>query len=80
MQALGDRVIVKPIKEEKTSGGIILTTPVETADAVVVSVGEKTPIVKEGDTIRYIPNSGVNFTKDDEDYKLLRITDILFIH
>ena len=80
MQALGDRVVVKPITEEKTAGGIILSTPKETTDAIVVSVGEKAPTVKAGDKVRYIPSSGITVEVDGEQLRVLRITEILFIH
>ena len=80
MQALGDRVIVKPITEEKTTGGIILATPKETTDGIVVSVGEKAPTVKEGQKVRYIPGSGMPVEIDGEQFRILRITEILFIH
>ena len=80
MQALGDRVIVKPITEEKTASGIILSTPKETTDGIVISVGDKAPVVKAGDKVRYIPNSGIQVEHEKEQYRILRITEILFIH
>ena len=40
MRLLGDRVLVKPIIQEKTEGGILLVSGSPTVQATVVLVGE----------------------------------------
>lgn len=79
MQAVGDRIIILPIVEEKTQGGIILATPKESSYATVVSIGDKVVSeMKVGDTICYVPGAGINIEKDNKQYKILRISEILY--
>ena len=86
---LGDRVVLKRDEAEtETSGGIVL--PDSAADkpqrGKVVSVGEghvkddgtKVPLtVKPGDEVIFSSYAGEEITIGDEDYLLLRESDIL---
>jgi len=75
---MGDRLIVKPIKEKekKTASGIIIPDmgkkEGETPRGKVLEVGEKS-LVNKGDTVYYHKHAGTEI----DDYLVLRIDDIL---
>ncbi len=91
LKPLADRVVVKPIEEEdKTPGGIILpdTAKEKPMRGEVVAVGkgrltdngERVAMdVKVGDVVIYGKYSGTDFKMNDEDYLVLRESDILAI-
>lgn len=85
-----DRVLVKPNQaEEKTAGGIIIpdTAKEKPQKGTVIAVGkgkyaEQTgnlvPLqVKEGDVVMYGKYGGTEITIDDQDYLIMRASDIL---
>ena len=86
---LGDRVVLKRAEAEtKTAGGIVL--PDSAADkpqqGEVISIGEgyvksdgqKVPLtVKPGDKVIFSSYAGEEITLGDEEYLLLRESDIL---
>ena len=82
---LGDRVLVKPneVKEEKSSGGIIISESmthgkkvqgevIEIGTGIFSQSGERIPMtVKVGDIVLYEKGQGTNEIKiDDEKYLL----------
>ena len=80
---LADRVILKMLEaEETTKGGIILT-----ASAEVISVGpggmvdghDVVMTVKPGDKVITSKYSGTEVKVDDEEYTVVRQSDILAI-
>lgn len=85
---LADRVVVKPItREEVTKGGIVLpdTAKEKPQEGEVVAVGpgrmsedgKRIPMdVKEGDTVIYAKYAGTEWKYDDEEYLILRESDI----
>lgn len=78
---LKDRILVKPIKEEKTKVGIYLPESVKNERLVkgeVMEVGEieKCP-VKKGDKVIFESFSGNEIKIDDEEYIIVKINDIL---
>jgi chaperonin GroES len=89
LQPLADRVVIKPIeREEKTKAGIILpdTAKEKPQEGDVVAVGpgrlsdDGKPIkmdVKVGDRVVYARYAGTEVKIDDEEYVILRETDIL---
>ena len=89
LEPLGDRVLVKPInKEEVTKGGILLpdTAKEKPQEGEVVAVGlgrldddgKRIPMeVKKGDRVIYAKYSGMEWKMDDEEYLILRESDIL---
>lgn len=91
IRPLADRVVVKPIEpEEKKQGGIIIpdTAKEKPQQGKVISVGpgrvsdsgEKVAMeVKVGDVILYGKYSGTEVTIDDEDYLIMRESDILAV-
>ena len=91
IRPLGDRILVKRIKEEeKTKGGIIIpdTAKEKPQEGKVVAVGKGkmteqgkllTPDVKAGDKILFGKYSGSEFKHEGEDLLILREDDILGI-
>ncbi len=88
IKPLADRVIVKPNPaEEKTKSGIILpdTAKEKPIEGTVVAVGpgkvtedgKKVELsIKEGDKVLYGKYSGTEVTVDDEEYLIMRESDI----
>jgi len=88
-QAVGDRIVVKPIDlEEKTESGIILYRPDNTdpdqGEVVAVGDGTKTSkgnwipsSLKLGDRIVYNKGTGTKLKLDGEDIVVLKEEEIL---
>ena len=86
---LGDRVVVKRAEAEaKTSGGIVLPDTARdkpqrgevlaVGDGHVRKDGKKTPLtVKPGDRVIFSSYAGDDISVGDEEYVLLRESDIL---
>lgn len=91
IKPLHDRVVVKPSEaEEKTKGGIILpdTAKEKPIEGKVVAVGngkvtedgKVLPLtVKVGDVVLYGKYSGTEIKVDQEDYLIMRESDIFGI-
>jgi len=91
LKPLGDRVILKPLKEEeKVKGGIIIpdTAKDKPQKGKVVAVGpgrldeegKRIPIdVKVGDSVIYSKYAGSEVKIEDEEYLILHDSDILAI-
>lgn len=90
VRPLADRVVVKPQEaEEKTAGGIILPDsakekPIEGTIVAVgpgrVENGNKIELsVKVGDKVLYGKYSGTEVTVDDQEYLIMRESDIFGI-
>ena len=89
LQPLADRLVVKPIEaEEKTKAGIYLpdTAKEKPQEGEVVAVGpgrlsdEGKRIaldIKVGDIVVYAKYGGTEIKIDDEEYMILRESDIL---
>lgn len=89
LQPLADRLVVKPIqKEEVTKGGIYLpdTAKEKPQEGKVIAVGpgrvtddgKRIPMeVKVGDRVIYARYGGSEIKIDDEEYIILRESDIL---
>jgi len=86
---LADRVIVKPLtREEVTKGGIVLpdTAKEKPQEGEVVAVGpgrlsedgsKRIPMdVVKGDTVIYAKYAGTEWKYEDEEYLILRESDI----
>jgi chaperonin GroES len=86
---LGDRVVVRRAEaEERTTGGIVLPDTardkpqrgevISVGDGHVRKDGKKTPLtVKPGDKVIFSSYAGDDITINDEEYLLLRESDIL---
>jgi chaperonin GroES len=91
LKPLGDRVVVKAIEaEEKTKGGIILpdTAKDKPQEGEVIAVGpgrildngnRVAPEVKVGDRVIYSKYGGTEVKVDDEEYLVVRESDLLAI-
>ena len=90
LKPLSDRVILKALEaEEKTKGGIILTSNAkekpEMAEVVAVGPGgtvdgkEVVMTVKPGDKVLTSKYSGTEVKVDGEEYTIVRQNDILAI-
>lgn len=88
IQPLGDNVLVKQKKEEKTQSGIILTNEKELPEATVVAVGpgkimengtRQAMDVKAGDTVFLKSWGGDKVEIEKEEYKIVSQGDILAI-
>ena len=86
---LADRVVIKPItREEVTKGGIVLPDTVreKPQEGEVVAVGpgklsddgtKRIPLdVKVGDKVIYAKYAGTEWKYEDEEYLILRESDI----
>mgnify|MGYP001329499898 FL=1 len=86
IKPLADRVLVEPLEEEtKTASGIIIPDSAkekpQKGNVVAVGVGTKeNPItVKVGDTVLYGKYSGTELKLENNDYLIMRESDILAI-
>jgi chaperonin GroES len=89
LQPLADRLVVKPIEaEEKTKAGIYLpdTAKEKPQEGEVVAVGPGrlsddgkriAMDIKVGDIVIYAKYGGTEIKLDDEEYMILRESDIL---
>lgn len=89
LQPLGDRVVIKAIeREEVTKGGIVLpdTAKEKPQEGEVIAVGSGRLTedgnriameVKKGDRVIYAKYSGVEIKLEDEEFIILRESDIL---
>ena len=86
IKPLADRVLVEPLEAEtKTASGIIIPDSAkekpQKGNVVAVGVGTKEiPItVKVGDTVLYGKYSGTELKLENNDYLIMRESDILAI-
>ncbi|MBM2831742.1 MAG: groS [Dehalococcoidia bacterium] len=91
LQPMGDRVIIKPMpKEEVTKGGIVLpdTVKEKPQDGRIIAVGPGRVAddgkriameVKPGDIVLFAKYAGTEIKLDDEEFIILRESDILAI-
>lgn len=90
IRPLGDRIVVKIIeKQETTKSGIVLpdTAKEKPQEGEVLAVGsgemvdgKKVPLeVKVGDRVIYSKYAGTEIKVDDEEYLILRQSDILAV-
>ena len=86
IKPLADRVVIEPsAAEEKTSGGIIIpdTAKEKPQKGKVVAVGPGKPdeptTVKVGDAVLYGKYAGTEISYEDNDYLIMRESDIVAI-
>ncbi len=91
VKPLADRVLVRPLKaEEKTAGGIFIpdNAKEKPQKGEIIAVGEGKysdggqkieMALKKGDKVLYGKYSGTEVTVEDEDYLIMRESDILAI-
>jgi chaperonin GroES len=86
IKPLADRVLIEPVEaEEKTASGIIIpdTAREKPQKGTVVAVGPGTSDekmeVKKGDIVLYGKYSGTEISIDENDYMIMKQSDILAI-
>lgn len=82
VRPLGNRLLIKPvIEEKKTEGGIVLpdTAKEKPMRAEVVAIGtiDDDVEINVGDYVIFAKYSGTEIKVDDEDYILIDVDDIL---
>jgi chaperonin GroES len=91
IRPVGDRVVVKPLpKEEVTKSGIVIpdTAKEKPQEGTVIAVGSGRLLdngdraaleVREGDHVLFAKYGGTEFKLDNEEYLVLKESDILAI-
>ncbi|MBQ1408091.1 MAG: co-chaperone GroES [Eubacterium sp.] len=86
IKPLGARVVIKKLEaEEKTAGGIILTSAAkeqpQMAEVIAVGPGTKDEEmeVKVGDKVVFAKYAGSDVTYEGEDYTIMKQSDILAV-
>ena len=83
IKPLGERVLIKPISEEKrTEGGLVLpdTSKEKPQKAIVAAVGKLEDVeLNVNDKVIFSKYAGTEIKIDSEDYILIDATDILGI-
>ena len=90
IRPLGDRVVVKIVKEEKTAGGLVLPDTAQekpqTGEVLAVGPGKlndngsrQAVDVQVGDKVLFAKYSGTEVKLDGEDYLIMREDDILAV-
>ena len=86
MKAIGKYIVIQPDKEvvEQTKGGLLLDVKnkenIRYRDATVVSVGSDVPtVITEGCKIKYDKHAGHGVEVDKDEYKVIKIDDIIGI-
>ena len=80
IQPLGDRVVIKLLIQEENIGGLIVPVSKEkTNRGVVVAVGDGEEVSKIalGDVILFQLGTGLNYSTEKDDYKVLNARDIV---
>lgn len=81
---LADRVLIKPILETTSAGGIIIPNGNKKAkqgEVILVGPGKKDVemVVKPGDIVLFSEYSGVEFKLEGTDYLIMQQDDIFMI-
>tara|TARA_B100001057_G_scaffold497025_1_gene600058 strand:- start:3160 stop:3420 length:261 start_codon:yes stop_codon:yes gene_type:complete len=85
MKAIGKYIVIRPIKEDnaKTKGGLILAeshrTDLRYKRAEVINPGTDVNVLKESDKIFYDKAAGFNIEIDNEQYKVIKESDVVII-
>ncbi|MBA2422737.1 MAG: co-chaperone GroES [Chitinophagales bacterium] len=86
LKPLADRVLVRPADaEEKSKGGIIIPDTAKEkpmkGQVIAVGIGKKDEpmTVKAGDTVLYGKYAGTEITIENEEYLIMRESDIFAI-
>lgn len=85
IKPIGKRVLIKPLKaEEKTMGGIILTSSYSQVNSnmgEIVAIGDSNnmKIFKIGDKIIHLDNAGTKIKDGNDEYIIIDFDDIVGI-
>ena len=78
---LGDRVLIEPITENVSSGGIYIpdSTKEKPMRGKVILAGPKAESVKGGDEVLYGKYAGIEAPLDGKEYLIMKEEDLLMI-
>lgn len=79
IKPLFDRVLLKPIKEEKKSSIILPDSTNKSSLTEVVALGEQSHSVKLGDKVLINQFAGSEFVLNNQNYILIKECDILAV-
>ena len=80
IQPFGDRVAIEIIAPEQIIGGLVVPSSKEKSNrglVVAVGDGENLGNIAVGDTVVFQLGTGLNYSTEDKDYKVLNIRDIV---
>ena len=80
IQPFGDRVVIKLLIQEENVGGLIVPVSKEkTNKGIVVAIGDGEEVSKMavGDIILFQLGTGLNYSTEKDDYKVLNARDIV---
>ena len=81
IQPFGNRIVIKVIQsDENIVGGLIIATSNEKSnkgEVVGVGDGEEVRNIKIGDIVIFNTTSGMNYSSEEGDYKVLQIRDVI---
>ena len=85
MKAVGNNLVIKtePIKNKETETGLLLSVQdredIRYNLATVVSVSNAIDYIKKNDTIYYDRHAGSTVEIDDNEYKVIKIQDVVIV-
>jgi co-chaperonin GroES (HSP10) len=85
MKAVGNNLVVKtqPIKSKETETGLLLSVKdredIRYNLATVISVSDAIDYIKKDDTIYYDRHAGSTLEIDDNEYKVIKIQDVVIV-
>ena len=80
IEPFGDRVVVEILTPEEVVGGLVVPTSKEKSNkGLVVAVGDGKEVqsIKEGETVLFTVGTGINYTTETTDFKVLNVRDIV---
>lgn len=80
IQPFGDRVVIKLLVQEENIGGLIVPVSKEKTNrgaVVAVGDGEEVSKIALGDVILFQLGTGLNYSTEKDDYKVLNARDIV---
>ena len=82
IQPFGDRIVIEVIPQEMCMvGGLLLSPSAQEASnkGIVTGVGDGKEVqgIKVGDTVIFNVTSGLNYSSDNKDYKVIGVRDII---
>jgi co-chaperonin GroES (HSP10) len=85
MKAIGRNIVILPKKvtAEKTKGGLLLMDKdkenIRYKEALIVSVSDDIPFLKEGMEIYYDKHAGHGIEFEDEKYTVIKLEDVVIV-
>ena len=80
IQPFGDRVVIEILTPEEVVGGLIVPTNKDKSNkglVVAVGDGEDTKSIKQGDIVLFQLGTGLSYSTETADYKVLNVRDII---